>query len=406
MLTARRLLIGGGGSFVAPRRIFDLTSSGDGGWPGKTGAVHHGTTTYFGWVDSAGNLEMMYYTDAAASSSVFTLHATLQADWHNRPSLLVDSDGYLHAMYSKHAVDGGGLYHRRTVNSLDTDATISGGWDTETNIDSQTGGNKYTYPQILELTGEGKLWAVWRWGTSYDAAYFYSTTTDLTGATGWTAQTEIYYHSGRGAYIRIDTNGTDRIDFVLSSGTIVSDHADLYHFYYDGTWNASDGTSASLPLATTDMTLVYDGATYGVRLPFDLVVNSSSDIVAVLAAQTGTSERYVYCTWNGSSWTAQLILDDGGLNTSFVEGGIALDPADTTRVVLSRVLGSRWEMFLEVTADGGATWTETALTSASATDQFYPVAVQNAGSALTFIWLTGTHTSYTSYSLSIRGTDA
>jgi hypothetical protein len=81
---------------------------------------------------------------------------------------------------------------------------------------------------------------------------------------------------------------------------------------------------------------------------------------------------------------------------------MALDHADPSIVYLSvGIGGDEWEMRRYVTADNGATFSHTTLTSSGKNAR--PASVRDHGTALRVVWWAGTYASYVDYSVATWG---
>lgn len=403
MVVATRLLMaaGGTGGFALPTPVeATITSSPEGGWQGLTesSAYWYNGKTYFGYVDSSGNVKINTYSDGGVLGTAFTLHAALQVDWHVSPAVLVRSDGRIFVAYSAHS--GGAMYVRLSTNAEDISA-----WGSETNIDSQLGGFQYTYPILFESGGTIHLF--YRddgpGGNGEPSKWSYSMSTD--GAT-WAAETIFYNQGTVNTYMAVDYDGT-RFDFAVTDGSADSENASVYHFYRVGSsYYKSDGTliSASLPLTPSSLTLVHSGASGGARYPASIAGNHGAPVITWPEFTAGNEDWYYASSTSAGVWTAHNVVSDGASGAAWVEGGFALDHGDATTAWLSRSVSGHYQVFRYRTGDGGATFTSVQI-SASASDDFYPFVPRNRG-RLVALWLRGTASSSTSYTLQIMGANA
>jgi hypothetical protein len=100
--------------------------------------------TYFGGIDSLGNV-IVSQVDPSTGATVSSVVDTLPiADSHSAPAILVDSDGYIWAFYSKHALETS-IYYKKSTNPEDISA-----WGAK-----QTLAFDYnvTYPQVFQSAG-------------------------------------------------------------------------------------------------------------------------------------------------------------------------------------------------------------------------------------------------------------
>lgn len=378
-------------------------------WFADDRAIYYNGMTYFGYVTADGDIYVRKYTHSTATVSVpFDLHATLQIDDHVNPSLLIrDSDKKLLAAYSQH--DGATIYLRISTNAEDITA-----WGAEASLDASIGGSRYTYPSLVQLTGEASdpIYIFFR--DHYSAADETPATMAFTkstdGGSTWAAETRL----ARMTYHKLAANGDARIDFVGSNhpADVGVDYG-IYHFYMQGgNYYKSDGTQivASLPIAYTDMTQVYDGSSVKAWL-WDIAIDGTGKPIIVFATfpTEFTDHRYNYAKWTGAAWDVHEItaagtgIDNTDANGLTYSGGVVLDHTDPQIVYLSKQVSGQWEIYKYVTADGGATFSSTAITTGSTSKNIRPVAIRNHASDLKFLWLNGTYTGYTNWNLALLG---
>ncbi len=419
LLDVRKLLGGFGGRTGGTPAILavpELTADPEGGWSwfADPRAVYYNGNTYWGYLDSSGDVTARSTANATrVTSSAFRLHAALEIDDHDNPSIVVRaSDHRLLYFYSKHS--GPSMYLRISTNPEDISA-----FGTETDLDSQLGGVAYTYPNPIQLSGEsGAIYLFYRDPIDVNTtAMRYSKSTD--GGATWAAQTLLFETVNRSAYWKVSSDGVDRIDFGLSDGHPMYDaNVSIFHFYYQGgNVYKSDGTLigalGSATLHPADITKVYDGTTGDTAWIWDVALVSGVPYIAYATFPSTTDHRYNYARWTGSSWSTHQIVAGGtyiptAIASSGVQlevyysGGVVLDHADPTVVYLSIGTGSdRWNIWRYVTPDGGATWT--ALQLSASGKQVRPVSVRNYDPRLQALWWSGTYASYTSYHVGTEG---
>lgn len=402
---ATRLTSGGA---IPPAVPFEMTGAANGAWSWFTDprAVYYNDHTYFGYVTLDGDVYIRRYTHSTGiADTVFDLHPTLEIDDHNNPSILIrDSDKRLMVFYSAHG--GPTIYMRISTNPEDVSA-----WGAETSLDSQLGGAAYSYSWPIQLTGEASdpIYLFYRDPIDVNTtALRFSKSTD-DGST-WAAQTLLFSATNRSSYYKIIQNGTDRIDFAISDGSPVYDaDVSIYHFYYSGgNYYKTDGTLivGGAPLAPADLTKVYDGAAGDTSWIWDVAIDGTGKPYVTFATfPSEIDHRYWYGRWTGAAWDTHEICAGGTELYAgvYYSGGVVLDSSNPTIVYLSKQISGQWEIYKYTTVDGGATWTATAITSGSAAKNIRPVAVRNSAGDLRFLWLKGTYTTYTNYSMELWG---
>lgn len=361
-------------------------------------ACQYNGVTYVGFVDGDGSARVASYNHASRAVVVSPAIVTgLTPDIHASPSVLVrSSDHKLLVAVAPH--DAAHMYVAISSSAEDVSA-----WSAATDIASTLAGTTYTYAHLVQLSGEsGKIYLFFRdRQTGPTNVLAYSTSTD--GGSTWSAETALYKNANKQSYWAIATDSVSRIDFAVSDGAAsVGDSASLYHFYYSGSARyKSDGTSitASLPLGPTDITKIYDGATNGsVRIPYSIPPGGATVAWASYdPAGSGQPELYWYGTYSGG-WTFNEIDSSGSVpDTNFSEGGLAIDPLDSSVVYVSRKdSAGYWQIFRYETSDSGATWTFRPLTSnqdgsAASVLNLRPIAPRDALANLRCLWCFGAH---------------
>lgn len=398
---------GGGLGYLpsASASVFTITSPPDGAWSwfGDPRALNHNGYTYIGYVDTTGNVCMRVLADGSQTAgSEIILKAALDYDDHPNPSFAVLPNGKLGAWYCRHEPASTTMHQRISVNTVASDPTLSGGFGSETDLDSAFGGTSYDYPVPVVLGSTIYMFSRdIPSGTIYNLRRASSTDNCAT----WSTMTTIASHATKTkrAYWKIVESGGD-IHFAYTDGSPNTDTTSLYHFYWDesaDTYHLSDGTTigASLPLVPSDMTAVHTSANTWV---WDIAIGG--DGYPRILYPTWTTEFsahvYNYARWSGSAWVKNTITTAGaGIDaTGVYSGGFSMDHSDPNIVYASRQI-STWEIYRYVTADGGSSWVETALTSGSSSKNIRPYV---AGPLV--VWLTGTYTGYSAaFNMGITG---
>lgn len=411
MTLARRLILQrGGASIIAPSdSVATITTAPDGGWTAVSTphAVSHNGYTYVTWVNgSSGNAYVVAINESTGAVATPVLIDTMggSPDTHQGPALLVRaSDHKLMMAFCLH--DGANLFYRLSTTSLDTDPDLSDGLAAAVNLDSSLGGTFYTYPSLFQLTGVANdpiyLFARETGGAGgYNLRYIVSTD----GGSTWSAHTELYNPAGIPYYAlasdgssRIDLFSSDRDPYGSEGGTLVISHA-----YFDGSaWRASDGTAlGSTPYTASDLTTVYDGAD-GNAFPMD-GVSSANPVLGYLVSD-GSTTTARYARWDGAAWDVTQIYTGTAHPVDRFYGSLAFNRADPDEVFSGRYSGaSSSEMWRLNTSDTGATWAGSQITTGSSDLNASPTPVIGGVAALPVLWLRGTVTHFTDFSLGIR----
>ncbi|MCU1352996.1 MAG: hypothetical protein JWM05_2205, partial [Acidimicrobiales bacterium] len=300
------------------------------------------------------------------------------------------------------------------------------------------------YANLVRLAaengGSGRLYDLFRG----DGASPSALVSDDGGRTWRRAGTVLTNPSHRGAstrpYLRYASRGVDRIDFVASSGNPHEEDGSSVSvgFIQAGRVHAGSGTdlgpldgsvrwSRLTPLrrgVAGDNATHTDTDVWTADLeegPGGPVAALTTRLPSAPAAGAGRYDhRYQYARRTGGRWVVnELALGGGELYRAEPDyaGGVAIDPGDVDRVVISTNVNPRtgaalrsradgrvhWELYEGVTRDQGATWTWGAVTTESSADNLRPTIVTGADGRRALLWMRGRYRSYTSYATAIVG---
>lgn len=371
-------------------------------------AMQAGGKVFWSWPDgSNGNISIAERDEASGVVTGPTvLHAALEADAHDCAALLArSSDSHLVAIYGRHNNSD----IRRRISTNPTDSTA---WGTETDLDSQLGGTRYTDWQIHQLNAmtSDPIYLIYRDEPSAgtDSRWVFATSTD--GGVTFSTQTIFYRVASARSYLVSWSDSQSRIHFIASNSTGAATHV-IGHFYFDnGSWFASDGTSlGSPPFDQTDLTAIYSGSDFS--LPSFVAIDTDGTPVCTYYTRNGSGlYTYYYARWNGTSWASTLLASGlDGFPYEVTDGSTAPmhatpDDADVNTVYsIEASGGGDPQVYKYVTADSGATFSKSAITTASTGHQGVPSAVRFRGTGLRVLWQFGSFTNYTNYSVGTRG---
>jgi hypothetical protein len=390
----------------------ELSAAPSGGWTQVQldRAVYYDGYTYFGYTEGTdGDNEVRAYNHATGTTSAaFVLKAAVGGiegapDTHDAPVFLVrESDHRLIAFYSGHASSQ--MWMRITTNPL-PDITA---WDAEVNLDSQLGKTLYTYPSAVQLRGvtNDPIYLFFRdtqgtpGGGDETSVMCFSVSTD--GGATWSAATELFKRANYLPYWVIDSDFDTRIDVFATDGTNTEGSINAYHFYYDGTWRQSDGTSMGSPtFDLNDPTEVFTAGaeTIANTHVWDVHTNDG-DPMLLIPIDTGSDIRWDRYHWDGAAWQVRDIVTHTGNDP----GGACFDMADPDVVYLARPVSGTYQMFRYQTNDDGATWSSRQLTeSVEVTGALAPTRVRDRAPGLRVLWLDGDLSSYLAYDVGTFG---
>ena len=341
--------------------------------------------------------------------------ATIVADDHNTPALLVRPDGRYLAAYANHSSDNLTRY-RISTNPGDPTSWLP--------AQSFTNGAGATYNNVFRLSTEGKTYNFTR-TVGFDPNYLVSTDDGSTWAYGGKLLQDPANANNRRPYLKYASNDTDRVHFITTEGHPRDTNNGVYHGYMqNGTLFRSDGTAvgalgsspsanAFMPLLTPDQ--VINGTTRNHGWTTDLSLDAAGNPVAVFTSRVNAStsdHRMYYGRFDGTNWHVNEMARAGGFlyaAESDYTGLAAINPRDPNTVYISTDINpqnnaalAHYEIFKGVTANNGATWTWTPVTQNSTVDNIRPIIPKWSGGTAV-MWMRGTYTTYTDYDLSIVG---
>ncbi len=324
-------------------------------------------------------------------------------DDHGSPAIFVEPDKRLTAFWSGH--DGLTMFHRSTLRPEDIND-----WGPVQRVRSQLRGRDgFTYPNPALLPAEGnRLYLFWR-GADWSADY---ATRTLDGR--WSRARELIRNPGQRPYLKVDTNGSDRIALAFTNGHPRNAVTSVYYATYRAGWLWTAGGRRierlrNGPIHPSQADLVYDGRAAGVSSwVWDIALDSAARPVIVYATFPSPHNHvYRYAHWTGRRWVSHsMALAGGTISPRTIEteysGGMALDHADPSIVYLSRNVNGSFEIERWVTRDGGFSWSHTAVVRTNGADDVRPVVPRGSnGGPMSLLWLRGNYGSYTSYRTSI-----
>jgi hypothetical protein len=376
-------------------------------------------------VASNNEQQVVIYGITTGLSNKYTL-ASLERDDHSAPALIVRPDGKYLAMYAKHYDAYNSRYKIFDGNSWSS---------TELRFDWTTipGGTDYTiaYSNLYYLSAENRMYNFAR--ANHRAPNFLiSSDNGDTWIFGGqlTTNSSSSYNKG---YYKYWGNGVDRIDFIFTEQHPRDTTTSIYHGYImggkgyksDGTVvdenifnNVGDNPSPPCPAFWNFTKVFADNTTIGgytMRRCWNTDVMRYDDgtIATIITARTDTytgsdvsinpQHAFIYCRYNGSSWTSTYLCRAGQkLYSSEADytGLSALHPNDPNTIYVSTTYDprdntflSKHEIFKGITADNGATWTWIPITQNSTVDNLRPIVPEWGNNKTALIWFRGTYNS-------------
>ncbi|HYC00359.1 MAG TPA: BNR-4 repeat-containing protein [Candidatus Limnocylindrales bacterium] len=390
---------------VNPLAPFQVIADGNGTIGSGPSVVYRNGATYFGWVNSSGDVGITKYVHATQALTSFTLAAAFEVNGHDNATISILPDGRIMCLYCKHN-DTGEMRMRISTSAYDISA-----WSPQTTVDVLNSGGGMAYNLTFQLSVTGKTYMLYRAGSW---AQRMRATVD--GST-WDTDRVVISNGSQRPYPQVYSDGVSRVDFVFSTGNPAQVANSLYHGYMISdaggteTYYKSDGTLiGAAPLTPANATLVYDGTSQD-GWAWDIATGPDGHpwVLWVKYVTPGTDHRHMFSRWTGLAWVHTEITPSGGsIDTqTYSDGQACFDGNDPTKAYLSKRVGSWNEIQLWETSDSGATWSKTAdITSGSSVHAFTPRSPEGHAGDLTVSWYSGTQVDYLDYDTAIRAAGA
>jgi hypothetical protein len=396
--------LGADGVRSAPPTPVQLGRVGAWCWFADPRAIYHDGRTYAGWVNGQGHVVVVTLHGGVVEhrADIGQPAPDGRRDDHDNPSLLVEPSGRITAFFSHH--NGPAMYWRRTRRPWDTSS-----WG-ELHTVTKDSPHESTYPNPVRLADESAAYLFWRGDTQ---PVFARRAHDR-----WSAARKLVSSDGT-PYMKVASNDRDAIALAFTNGHPRDAVTNIYYAgYRGGMLEHADGRPivrlGKAPLRPSQADEVYDAAQHDGRRAWvhDVALTAAGRPVIVYAtfSEDGRSHRYEYARWTGSEWETHDIAEAGGsITTAPVErlysAGVVLDHRDPRVVYASVPQGAHRELERLVTHDGGRSWTATAITSESGTDNvrpFVPRGLPKGSGEL--LWMRGFYDRFAAFKTSLVAT--
>jgi hypothetical protein len=364
-----------------------------------------------------GNVEISVYDIEKGETGHVVLHRHLDQDDHAAPAFLVLPDRRYLAVYSKHA-------RERKVYYRFSEPGDPLHWS-EAHIfeppgkDEAWAGDNVTYSNLFGMPG-GRIYNFYR-GFSHDPNYMYSDDNGQTWAYGGRL---LRGRDGYSPYLKYAFDNQSTIHFIATEDHPRNYDNSIYHgILRDGEIHHSDGrviaklsTSTEAPLASWDLTLVFQGDPDNVAWPVDMELDDQQHPYIAFSVQKdgrglpprqgGMDLRYDYGRWDGSEWHVHEMAYAGTRLYPYEDdysGLVALDPQNpdivyistdadpkTGEPLISAADGKRhYELFHGQTADGGEHWRWEPITANSTVNNLRPLVPKWKDPRTALVWMRG-----------------
>lgn len=409
-----------------------------------------------------GLVQATHFNLADGSRTIHTLNDIETGpggDDHNVPGLLKKEDGNIIAFYAAHN-HRNGHPHKDDVSYTRSYDVYTGTWGTETEYhwwpvipDDAPGSGGTTYANVFQLAaedpdgdGHGRIYNIAR--TQQSPHIMYSddngTTWEYGGQLTQQAADKPTGSNYVNGYYKYASNGTDRIDMIATEYHPRNFNTSIYHAYIsngklydsqgkeidDDIFDAATSFAAANVVTSTDhFTQIFQAGTTENSRAWNTDLQSYADgvITALFKARAGayvdgdhTIGREDHRVWfarfdpQTQQWTSHEIGKAGanlfGTFESDYTGLGALDPSDPDVVYISTEINpitdkstDHHEIYKGVTADGGASWTWTAITENSSYDNLRPIVPAWDDGHTALLWYRGQVNSARNFDTAIVG---
>lgn len=354
----------------------------------KHAAIYYNGKTYIGYAGNDTDPYLITYTHATSTWSAPVKVGTNplpNTDGHGAPSLLIDSDGYIHCMWGSHVSN---ILYSKSTNPEDISAWTSMGVPASG-----------SYPQLMQFSDD-TIYLFYRQSSDPNTIWGYHTSTN--GGTSWSAFTQVTAIGF--AYCVFKKGIGDTVHCVINKGTSDANRQNIYYLKYNGTnWVNIDGDILTLTVEITDDVLVYNsGAEWipGISYGFDAsnnvyMITTEGHTADPVGGGAGTF-TYKFFKYSSGSWVSYNI---GRTVDNWRDMATAIDVIDSSNIDIYITAGGasgiggnveKWS-----SADGGVTWNFVTLIKRG---QFIdPAVVQNhhADARVLFIEYRGIFTTWT-----------
>ena len=358
--------------------------------------------TFVGWIDWSGRIKVGAFDRATGGMRTSLVGAVFHDD-HGSPSILVEPDKRLTVFWSAH--NGRAMYFR-TSRWRESIAAWGPVRRVPANVPGRLG---FSYPNPVRLPDEqNRLYLFWR-GAAWAAD---DTTRSASGR--WGRAGTLIANPGQRPYVKVDSNGRDRIAFAFTSAHPRDALTSVYYMSYRHGWlrHASGRVIARMdghPIAPSAADVVYDArATHISGWVWDVALDGTGHPAVVYATFPSASDHlYWYARWDGHRWVSHLLTLGGPtISPGTIEyeysGGLALDHDDPSVVYLSRKVGGEFEIERWRTRDHGAHWQHVTVVRTPGADAIRPVVARSSdGGPMSLLWLSGHYGTYTTYRTSV-----
>lgn len=396
-----------------------LTEDGTWCWFSDPRSVYHNGNherTYTGFVNSKGDIIITSTDHQTGIKKTQLLYKELEVDDHTNPSILVLPDGRLMVFFTKH---GGTIYYTTSQKAEDI--------STFSPVDSLEFGKMLCYTNPVMLSEENnRIYIFYRGGYDWKPSFVTSDDLGKTWSEPKTIVSKKVNQIYNRPYTKVVSDGQSSIHFAFTDGhPREENHNSIYYLKYENGkfFDAAGkkvGSMKKLPIVQETIPKAFDGVENNQRAwIWDVALNKDNNPVIVYTTMPEeTLHFYNYGFWDGEKWHNTRLCGGGSTYPRFdrpkemrdpephYSGGIIIDHNNPNTVYLSRPINDRFEIEEWKTNDGGATFTNKALTSASLKDNVRPFVVRNAPESISprVLWVHINHYEhYTNYHTSIKG---
>jgi hypothetical protein len=388
----------------------ETRSIGRGAWSyfGDPRAVYGRGTTFVGWASPRGEVQVASI-DARGRSRTVTLDRTGRDD-HNNPSLLLRRDGRIVAFYAPHenmlvpVSRRYRMFYRVTQRPYDVRR-----WGPVRAVPGNTAPlpgqpqRGVAYPNPIQ-TSDGRVWLFWRGGSWWPTL---SWTDDFRR---WSRPRNVVRGiRGLRPYVKYADDGSG-IDMAFTESHPNRRHTSVYFLRIRRDGEIRDDRGRKVGTVKKGVDYRRAGVVYrysrkkGSAWVMDVAIDRDGVPVVLYIRKRADEHRgvYHYARLENGRWVDRAVVPAGkGRGGGWYYGGATLDHEDPNVLYVSRRPGrARAEIETWTTPDGGRSWTQTAVTRRSKSNNWRPVSPRgDPGTSV--LWFSGRYDSFVDFSTNV-----
>lgn len=308
-------------------------------------AVYYNEKTYISYLGTGNDPYIIVYDHSSGWGSPVKIgeNPLSEDPGHTYPSLLIDSDGYIHVFWGAH-------YSQVVYAKSDSPEDISAWTEIVCTADG-------TYMQPMQFSN-GTIYLFYRKGNPSSIGWYYVYRTSSDGGATWSEETTVFEEY---AYMRF-IKGTGDVIHVSGEGlnTASFDRRDLWYCKFEGgQWKDTNDIVLSLPITPSDDIKILDTGENAIVKSVLALDSSNNPYIAYAIGDgnaLGISDFEYYFAKYDSGWEFIKVGPYCRMNNNGVPGLIIGDTIEMYLCSSKSETGLGGDIEKWISADGGDTW--------------------------------------------------